>query len=83
MLPHWEPCVAGGLGAVVTFFIMTFAAGLALTVVGVILIFVGKPRSGTDVRPFLRSWEIGIVYSATTMMVLVAGIALIVTGLTG
>lgn len=60
---------------------MTFASGLGLLIAGLIMIFIGKPRPGTDVRPFLRSWEIGIVYSAMTMMALVGGIALIITDL--
>jgi drug/metabolite transporter (DMT)-like permease len=58
---------------------MNYIIGLILIVLGVSMIFFGKPQNGVP-RAFLRSYPVGIAYTMTAMILLVGGAAWMMFG---
>ncbi len=60
---------------------MTLILGGALTLLGLAMIWLGRPKAGEDCAPFLRAWPVGQLYVMTAMVCLVIGASVFISGL--
>jgi hypothetical protein len=62
---------------------MTSIYGVALIVLAIGMILVGRAPKGMDSAPFLKVWVVGQAYIIATIVCLVIGTTLIIQSLSG
>jgi hypothetical protein len=60
---------------------MGLTAGLVLLALGILLVALGRPRRGEDLRPFLRSPLAQVLYPSLCLVLLSLGAAFTLTNL--
>lgn len=60
---------------------MSTLLGIALVVLGVVLVVVALPRQGVA-RPFMRGAFVELMYPVLCLTVLVTGVAMVITSVT-
>lgn len=58
---------------------MNFAYGVALTIAALVMVWLGRPKSGEDSHPWLRSYPVGQIYVMMTMACGVFGVSLLLS----
>jgi flagellar motor component MotA len=60
---------------------MNLTIGIVMLVIGLGMIFLGRPRKGEDLRPFLEPTSMFVLYPAFTLVFLAMGLLTIVMNL--
>ena len=60
---------------------MDLTIGIVMLVIGLGMILLGRPRKGEDLRPFLGSTSMFVLYPAITLVFLAMGLLTIVMNL--
>ena len=58
---------------------MDFVYGIGLIIVAAVMIWFGRPKSGEDCRPWLRSYPVGQLCVMTAMALCVLGTVLLLS----
>jgi hypothetical protein len=60
---------------------MNLTIGIVMLAIGIGMILLGRPRKGEDLRPFLESTSMFVLYPAITLVFLAMGVLTIVMNL--